>query len=142
MLEWENLDSKGKYVIGVASQDWYTSKTLSLLRCLLEKCDTTKYMVVVFPHYRESAEQYAAIQHEFSELIIKTGKRYRNIDLLVTFYSTIVYDFWAVNPSLKVKCLEIEDYEPSYYARPNVSIYKKNSELVDSIINGSNKCGG
>lgn len=141
VLEWEDIDRNGKYVIAVASQDWYTRKTLALLKCFLKECDSKKYTIVVFPHYRERAEQYDELKSEFPELIIKTGKRYRNVDLLVTFYSTIVFDFWSVNPDLNVKCLKIEGYEPSYYRRPNVSVYEKDSELVGSIISeNSDKC--
>lgn len=89
--------------------------------------------VIAFPHYREKERQYRNIKKEHPELLIETNDRYSNIDLLITFYSTIVYDFWSVNPKLNVKCLRIPGYEPGYYGRSNVEVYDEVYRLVGSI---------
>ena len=131
-LSWQNYKNN-KYTIAVASQDWFTNQTLDLLEILLDKVRNKNINVVVFPHYREYADQYKDIRTKYPYLIVETGDRYANIDLLITFYSTIVYDFWSVNPSLHVKCLRIPGYEPGYYGRKNVLVYDDAKVLVESI---------
>lgn len=133
MLNWSNFEKNGKYTIAIASQDWHTRKTLNLLDIILKKCDMKKYNIIVFPHYRENLKQYEPIKKMYPELILEKRTRYRNIDLLITFYSTIVYDYWAVNQFLPIKCLKINGYKPSYYDRYNVSVYDDADDLVNSI---------
>lgn len=133
MINWCDFDKKGKFTIGVASQDWHTSKTMELLDDLLCNCDTCHCTIIVFPHYRENETQYEPLKMKYPELVVKTGDRYRNIDLLVTFYSTIVYDYLAENSALNVKCLKIDGYCPGYYERNNVTVYSDIKSLVNSV---------
>lgn len=101
-LAWQNYESHGNYTIAIASQDWFTNQTLHLLESLLDQVKNKTINVVLFPHYREKADQYKCIKAKYPQLVVETGDRYANIDLLITFYSTIVYDFWSVNPKLNV----------------------------------------
>lgn len=121
-LKWETYDKKGKKVIAVASQDWFTDKTKELVRAIANKLDTEKYELIVYPHYRETKSQYDDIMREFPQIKIITDVRHSNIDLLITFYSTIVYDFWSVNKNLPVICLHLKGYEANYYKRNNVYV--------------------
>ena len=132
-LKWKSIEKDGMYVIAVASQDWFTSKTINLLETLLDAIKGKKIKIIVFPHYRENWRQYLNIKKRYPELLVEMGERYSNIDLLITFYSTIVYDFWSVNPKLKVKCLRIPGYEAGYYGRSNVEVYDEVCRLVESI---------
>lgn len=121
-LKWQTYDKKGKKVIAVASQDWFTDKTKELVRAIANKLDTEKYELIVYPHYRETRSQYDDIMREFPQIKIITDVRHSNIDLLITYYSTIVYDFWSVNKDLPVICLHLKGYEANYYKRNNVYV--------------------
>ena len=134
VLTWSEYKRTGKKVMAIASQDWFTGKTLELVSSIMDSDIPEKWDVILLPHYRESREIYKDIREKYANLIIEHDKRYKNIDLLVTFYSTIVYDFWSVNKDLKVLCLKIPGYEPGYYERPNVSVYEDMSELIKGIL--------
>lgn len=129
VLEWDTYDSNDKINIAIASQDWFTYKTLEIIDLLMSNLDTNKVNLIVFPHYREKRETYNELYKKYPKLIIEPQKRYRNIDLLITYYSTIVYDFWSVNKNIPVICLHIDGYEPSYYNRENVCVVENVGEL-------------
>lgn len=130
-LKWTDYPPKSdKRLIGIASQDWLTEKTLVLVERLLTALDPDHFEIVIYPHYRETMEQYAEIQKKFPGCKIETQVRHRNIDVLITYYSTIVYDFWSVNPELPIVCLKIPGYEPSYYQRDNVNIYYSIEDII------------
>lgn len=132
-LKWETYDKKGKKVIAVASQDWFTDKTKELVREIANKIDPEKYKLIVYPHYRETKSQYDDIVREFPQIKIITDVRHSNIDLLITFYSTIVYDFWSVNKELPVICLHLEGYKANYYKRENVFVAENIQEVIKKI---------
>lgn len=131
LLKWETLRPKQNKVIAIASQDWYTGKTIEVIQHVMDNYESEKYTVILFPHYRESIEQYKDVAKKYPKLIIEPGRRYSNIDVLITFYSTIVYDFWSVNNSLKTVCLHIQGYEPAYYSRSNVVVCENYSDMLD-----------
>lgn len=132
-LTWEKFQNKSKPIIAIASQDWFTGKTLSLVERIMQNPSSQNYTVMVFPHYRESEEEYNELKSRYPELMVQAGKRYSNIDILITFYSTIVYDFWSINPELDVRCLHIDGYEPGYYKRNHVKVYESEKTLVEGI---------
>lgn len=121
-LEWDIFDKKEKKLIAIASQDWFTEKTIEIVDRLAEDLHWEQYQIVIFPHYREDIKQYKELCEKYPQLIIKVGSRYKNIDLLITYFSTIVYDFWSINKDLQVICLQIKGYEPSFYSRENVCV--------------------
>lgn len=127
-LKWDKYP-KTKKLIAIASQDWFTDKTKELVRAIANNIDFNKYEIIIYPHYRETLSQYNDIVHEFPQIKIITGVRHSNIDLLITFYSTIVYDFWSVNKDLPVICLHIDGYEANYYRRKNVYVTESIEEI-------------
>ena len=127
-LKWAEYP-KTKKLIAVASQDWFTDKTKELVRAIANNIDFNKYEIIIYPHYRETISQYNDIMHEFPQIKIIAGVRHSNIDLLITFYSTIVYDFWSVNKDLPVICLHIDGYEATYYRRKNVYVTESIEEI-------------
>lgn len=131
LLKWESLEPKYKKIIAVASQDWYTGKTIEVIQQIMESKEAKEYTVILFPHYRESVEQYKEIAKKYPDLIIEAKRRYSNIDVLITFYSTIVYDFWSVNQSIKTVCLHIQGYEPAYYGRSNVVVCENYADMLN-----------
>ena len=133
-LEFTTFNKTKKYLIGVASQDWFTDKTIGILYNLMNELDSNVYQVVVFPHYRETEEQYKKFKEKYPDLIVKTGSRYSNIDILITFYSTIVYDFWSINKDLFVICQHIEGYRPAYYDRKNVKVVNNTNGVVQATL--------
>lgn len=133
-LEWDEIQTNNKIIIAVASQDWFTSEYIELIDSLMSSIDRKKYQVVVYPHYRERYEQYQVLCTKYPELLIETNIRHKNIDLLITFYSTIVYDFWSVQEKLNVFCLRIPGFNPGYYNRQNVTVFDSKTELISSIM--------
>ena len=129
VLKWKSVNKNNKKYIAIASQDWHTDMTIKIIKMLMSIIDLNKYEIVLFPHYREKREEYAKILKKFPKLIIEYGARYSNIDLLITYYSTIVYDFWSINNNMPVLCLHIPGYEPSYYKRENVYVLQDIKEL-------------
>lgn len=133
LLKWDEYSKKTKPIIAIASQDWFTVKTKEIIRMIAKKPESKNYTIMVFPHYREDLSQYSDISLEYPEIIIENVRRYYNIDILVTFYSTIVYDFWTVNSNLRIVCLHIPGFEPAYYERDEVVVCESISELVKVI---------
>lgn len=132
-LCWKKYSKKSKKLVAIASQDWFTNKTLQLIEVIMsfgpiEQCD-----FLVFPHYRESVKSYEKICKKYPRLIVCPKERFCNVDLLITFYSTIVYDFWSVNSELKVLCLHIPGYEPGYYSRPNVIVVEEFEDIIHTL---------
>lgn len=132
-LKWEQYP-KTKKLIAIASQDWFTGKTKMLIRYIAPKVNFDEVEIIVYPHYRENVAQYKEIINEFSQIKIVTDVRHSNIDVLITFYSTIVYDFWSVNQSLPVVCLHINGFEANYYRRENVYVAENMEEVVQKIL--------
>ena len=133
VLTWHHLKKRNKKVLAIASQDWFTQKTLELINGIMSSPVAKVWDVVIFPHYRESMESYEKAILLYPNLIVEPEKRFDNVDLLVTFYSTIVYDFWAINNELTVFCLQIPGYEPGYYGRKNVKVFSGIDSLAQAI---------
>ena len=102
-----------------------------ILRAILSNPILNEHVVILYPHYREHIEQYKKLVDDFPMLVVEEKKRYSDIDVLVTFYSTIVYDYWSINPNLEVVCFPMNKYSAAYYGRKNV--YVENS--IDRLIN-------
>ena len=133
ILTWSDFKRSGKKVLAIASQDWFTSKTIELIEEMMKSDIPDFWDVIVFPHYRETEEPYKQVREKYPSLIIEHKNRYRNMDLLITFYSTIVYDFWSVNKELEVFCLRIPGYIPGYYDRSNVHVFDAPHDLVEWV---------
>lgn len=134
VLQWDHYNKTNKKLLAIASQDWFTTKTIALVSEMMKSSLIDKWEVVLLPHYRESMDNYEELIRNNPELIVEPRKRYDNIDLLITFYSTIVYDFWSVNKKLEVFCLRIPGYTPSYYERENVKVFDNPKDLIMAII--------
>ncbi len=132
-LNWGEFASGGKITIAIASQDWLTDKTIWLASELISKLDYNRFAFVIYPHYREKLAQYAGFLKQHPDCQVETKLRHRNIDLLITYYSTIVFDFWSVNAQLPVVCMHIPGFEPSYYKRSEVSVCCAVDEMVKII---------
>ena len=132
-LHWAAYPKKQKKVIAIASQDWFVDRTMELIERMAGALCEDEFDLIVYPHYRESISQYKEIRNRFPGIKIETEVRHSNIDLLVTFYSTIVYDFWSVSSNLKVACIQIPGYSPTYYGRENVKVFCSSEELIQYI---------
>lgn len=132
-IEWDILENNNKKVIAIASQDRHIDMTLSMIHYIYKMIDLRNYQIVVYPHYREDYNKYRAIKDQCPELLIFQTKRHRNIDILITFYSTIVYDFWSINQSIQVLCKKIEGFSPSYYDADNVRVFDTVENMIDYI---------
>ena len=133
VIKWDQYPRSDKKVMAIASQDWFTGKTIDLVESLMKSPLPESWDVILLPHYRETMDMYSQLQGKYPNLIIEPKKRYANVDLLITYYSTIVYDFWSVNKDLIVFCLSIPEYIPSYYDRNNVNVFNNTSDLIKAI---------
>lgn len=133
-LQWKEFEKKDKTLVGIASQDWHTEKTIDIIDNLSKILDPDRFQVVVFPHYRETIEQYEKVQREHPNIIFESGPRYNNLDILITFYSTIVYDFWSVNKTLPIICQYIKGFKPAYYNRNNVKVVKNTEDVGKAVL--------
>lgn len=136
MLKWADFPKNGKKLIAIASQDSLTERTMDLVDNLLTVLDPEQYIVIIYPHYREKAKQYDDFSKKHPFCCLETSVRHRNVDLLITFYSTIVYDFWSVNSQLPVICLHIPGHDPTYYQRENVTVCDSVKEVITSVSGG------
>lgn len=128
-IKWSRLGIEKK-IVALASQDWHTNLTKKLARKIMYELKRYNVEVVLFPHYREDVRIYDNLKNEWPNLIISRSERYSNVDILVTFYSSIVYDFLSIKPSLNIVCLQIPGYTPAYYNRENVRVCKKIDEVI------------
>lgn len=137
-INWKTFSkSRNIKLIAIASQDWHTSQTNILVKELLKVIEGSNTLLIVYPHYRESRKDFAAF-NSCDNVLIEPHSRYKNIDILITFYSTIVYDYWSVNPDLEVLCQRIHGYTPAYYYRNNVKVFNSASDLslyVQTLLN-------
>ncbi len=134
VLQWSHYNKSNKKVMAIASQDWFTNTTIQMTGEIMKSSLTNSWDIILLPHYRESMKSYELLERNYPTLIIESQKRYDNVDLLITFYSTIVYDFWSVNPGLQVYCLQIPGYVPGYYERDNVKVFHKVDEMVSDLL--------
>lgn len=130
-IKWDYLNTEKK-ILAIASQDWFTDKTLKIAERIMDVIDLKVIQPVIFPHPRENISDYRQLQRKYPDLIV-TNSKYKNVDILITFYSTIVYDFWTVNSKLKILCFPIDGFRPSYYDRENVIVADEDIDLRNLI---------
>ena len=133
MIHWEEYNDKQKQIIAVASQDWYTEKTIEIIDNLMKTPGIDEFEIIVFPHYREKTSQYRRIVRKYHKIVIEPTKRYYNIDVLITFYSTIVYDYLSLGGNKRILCLRIPGFEPAYYNRNEVVVCETIKDLMKNI---------
>ncbi len=135
-IDWKVFPKKKNKIVAIASQDWFTQKTIELIDAVMSKNGSTNYTFILYPHYRENAQLFENIQSKYPHLIISQRDRHKNIDVLITFYSTIVYDFWSVNEKLPIMCWHIQGYDPGYYKRENVHVFDDVHALAECLCRG------
>lgn len=138
-LEWIH-NKKQKVIVAVASQDRHVAVTKQLLKLMMQSLDLNKVEVIVYPHYREKSDEYRDLKQDYVDLKFLNKQRYSNIDILVTFYSTIVYDYFAINPSIKVVCFALPGFEVEYYERDNVHVYKNMQDFIEGLAEICDEC--
>ncbi len=133
LIKWSRFYDSSKFIIGIASQDWLTSKTMEIIDALMNYSQSKEYIVILFPHYRESLLSYQEVIKKYPQLIVEDRYRYSNINVLITYYSTIVYDFWNINEDIKIVCYRIPGFDAAYYKSERVHICQNTEELISEV---------
>lgn len=134
IIKWEEYNTDKK-IIGIASQDWFTEKTINLIDAIARHPQSSAYTIIVFPHYREDYSMYKNVITQYPQIVLEPKKRYSNVDILITFYSTIVYDFMTINNSIKTICLYIPGFMPAYYQKDSVVVCESINEVLNNTFN-------
>lgn len=132
---WSQIENYGKLIIAIASQDRHTNVTKRLVKLLCEEIDLNKIRLILYPHYREDISVYQKIQQDYPELYISHHERYYNIDILITYYSTIAYDYFQKNKSIDIMCLRLNGFNPGYYCKEGVCVCDSAETLCSELKN-------
>lgn len=137
-FEWSIFSKKqNKKIICFASQDKHTKISIILIRELLKIIKNTDCILIIYPHYAEKKNAYREFRKN-SQTVVEKEKRYKNVDCLITFYSSLAYDYFSINDSIPVFCYKICGYDASYYLKSNVCVINNMNTLckrVESFIN-------
>jgi hypothetical protein len=127
--------SDGKYIIGLASQDLYTHKTIELIQRLNLLNINKEIEILVYPHYRENYKAYTKLFRKYGNIKIYPKDRHYNINVLITYFSTIIYDYIHIDKQIKLVCFPPENIEMSFFLHPRVCIINSFEELREIIAN-------
>lgn len=120
-----------KILIAIASQDALTNLTLELIEEIEFKFKDYNFELIIYPHYRESDDRYKEVIKKYNNIYIEKSKRYDNVDLLITFYSTIVYDY--LDFDVQIMCLAPENINMSFFKHEKVSLYRSKENMYEDI---------
>jgi hypothetical protein len=132
-LTFANKSVCSHFVIAVASQDLHTNLTIDIIEYIAKRFNNCNVHIYVYPHYRENVNRYVELQHFYDNIEVYQDERHTNVNLLITFYSTIVYDFLSVNDQIDVICYKIPNIEVSYYNYHDVSLVDSFEGLYQEI---------
>jgi len=77
-------------MVGIGSQDKWTEGTKKIIDTLLEFDDVAKIVVMLHPN--ESRQQYSEYLRD-SRVIVGRSNYYINLDVFITHFSTLIYDY-------------------------------------------------
>jgi hypothetical protein len=129
-LKFYDYEKNDKIVIGIASQDLYTFETLKIVRYLNDKY-FSMIKIVIYPHPREDKNIFSEFRKQ-KNIEIETECRYRNIDILFTFFSSLVYDYLKFE-SVKIICYPPKEIEMSFFNNKRVTVIKKIEEIDEFL---------
>ena len=83
------FDKKDKKLIVFAMQNDDYEMDKKILKQLIKKFHNNEYIIVVYTHPKIHKKMYKRLKAEFKNIIFEKNKRYKNVDILYTRYSTI-----------------------------------------------------
>ncbi len=125
--------------IGIASQPTFTKQTIELINYLHNQYNK-KVKIYVYPHPREGIEELKKIQYN-GQCEIYIDEKHSNLDILVTFFSTVVYDFLSINKDIKIICLPPKGITMGFFYLKEVMLIEEKEEIdkyINKIINKIN----
>ncbi|MGL5149162.1 MAG: hypothetical protein ACRC7N_01135 [Clostridium sp.] len=136
--------NSSEFKIGIASQKGYTQLTISLVEKIsyLLKNNVEIY---IFPHPQENIEEYKNYFKD-NRIIIVSRVKVSNLDILITYFSTIIYDY-IVNLDFKGQIISYPvnyNYELSFFKNSRVKKTLLEKEMFEIIKENylKNKEGG
>lgn len=120
-----------KVYIGIASQPTYTAQTAKIVNIILEVYGE-KAEIYVYPHPRENFEELHLLENQ-GKCKIYTDKKHANLDMMITYFSTIVYDFLSVNQEIDIVCLKPEKIKMAFFYLKQVKLIEHIEELKSEI---------
>lgn len=137
-----NKKKRNGILIGIASQDLYTSKTIELIEFFLQLKINNDVFLIIYPHPREDYKIFTKIMKKHKNIYVSKKTKHINIDILITFFSTIVYDYLEVNKNTKIICYPPKNLQMSFFYNKNITIIKKTNELeaiIKDVFNNKKK---
>lgn len=138
-FEWSMFSKiPNRKIICFASQDKHTKTSIIIIRKLLKIIENTDCILIIYPHYAEKENAYREFRKN-AQIVVEKEKRYKNVDCLITFYSSLAYDYFSINDEIPVFCYRICGYEASFYSKSNVYVINDMKTLcrkVKLFING------
>lgn len=133
-LKFINIDKNKKIVyIGIASQPKFTDKTIDIVRYISKEFGE-RVRVIVYPHFREDLNKYKDIEN-MANLQVYIEQKHKNIDILLTYYSTIIYDYMSVGFEGKYICMPPEKTYMSFFELENLEVLSGKQQLNEYISN-------
>lgn len=129
----KKIKKQDKYAhIGIASQPTFTRQTIEIVNYLHNKYNKI-IKIYVYPHPRENFAELVELKKD-GKCEIYTDTKHNDLDILVTFYSTVIYDFLSVNKNIQVLCLPPKEVNMSFFYLKEVVLIEE-KEAIDEYIN-------
>lgn len=127
--------SDNAYVIGIASQDLYTKETIKLVNFINDLQLNKKIEIIIYPHSRENINEYNKIIKENHNLKLYPKIRHKDLHVLVTFFSTIIYDYLESDTNIKLICFPPDNVEMSFFKNKKIDVVRNIDQLKKVLTN-------
>lgn len=117
-----------KIYLGIASQPKFTKSTIEIIN-YINYMYKDKVKILLYPHFREDIEQYQSIVKE-KKCELYLNEKHKDVDVLLTYYSTIIYDFVSINSNSIYVCYPPEGIFMSFFEMKNLKVIYQKKDLV------------
>lgn len=131
-LKFKKYKKSNRKVIAIGSQDLYTDKTIKVTKYLLEAFEKS-IEILIYVHYREDTKKLINEFKNNENVKIFTNERHDNIDILITYFSTIVYDYLSLENDIKIVCIPPDNIDISFFYNDKVTLVLRKEELREII---------
>jgi hypothetical protein len=127
-VTFKEYNDENKYIIGIASQYNY-AETKQVIDEVL-KIDKD-ILIAVMLHPRESSKEYRKYKSE-SNVRIEATRKISNIDILIVFTSTLLYDYLYNDYNGRIICIQKDDF--SFDITNDKIIYASSINQLNEIV--------
>ncbi|MFZ2492697.1 MAG: hypothetical protein WA208_14550 [Thermoanaerobaculia bacterium] len=126
--EFRSIGDASRPVIAVAAQGPATPEAKDVIRVV--NAAVRGGTVLVYPHHEDRATLTPPESDWNNRIVVSEYERHDDIDLVITFFSSIVYDYLSA-PKFKgrIWCVVLHGFEMAFYSHPRVSVLRSLDEL-------------